>query len=194
MAATQEVIRSVDSQFKVAVCPFEGGSDHEVFLDAGIPAVLTWHFTDYVYHTTVDTLDKASAREMENVGITSLSAGYMAAIAKEYQAIEMMDIIYKAAVKRFDYENKNTTDHYEWTVDHDADPVEEKALELEILDAWGDWYVEALESCEDYFLKEGGSQTYQAMEASYITKINQLRTEAKKLAEDTFIITVNGAS
>ncbi|HVI42816.1 MAG TPA: hypothetical protein VM577_19590 [Anaerovoracaceae bacterium] len=101
---------------------------------------------------TVDMLDKASAGEMENVGITSLSAGYMAAIAKEYQANEMMDIIYNAAMERFDNESRNTVNHYAWTMDNNKDIEAELALESEILDA---------------------------LKASYITKTNQLLTDAK---------------
>jgi len=186
MAATQEVIRSVDPGFKVAVCPFEGGSDHQVFLEAGIPAVLTWHFTDYVYHTTVDTLDKASAREMENVGITSLAAGYMAAIAGEYQANEMMSMIYDAAAERFRLEEINTENHYDWTVKYNKDMDAELALELEILDAWGNWYLGAVQSCETYFLQDNGTKSYQAAEANYIKKINRLMENAKANAQNIY--------
>ncbi|MFP5379768.1 MAG: M28 family peptidase, partial [Vicinamibacteria bacterium] len=31
--------------------PYEGGSDHTVFLRAGVPALLNWHFTDRYYHS-----------------------------------------------------------------------------------------------------------------------------------------------
>lgn len=65
MAATQQVIAQVDPDFEVLVNPFEGGSDHEAFLEKGVPAALTWHFTDYVYHTAKDTLFFSSARELE---------------------------------------------------------------------------------------------------------------------------------
>ncbi|MBR6529222.1 MAG: M28 family peptidase, partial [Firmicutes bacterium] len=74
MYATQNVIKYHDDEFQVDVCPYEGGSDHSRFLAQGVPAMLTWHFTDYTYHTSVDTLALSSGREMENVGITSLAA------------------------------------------------------------------------------------------------------------------------
>jgi hypothetical protein len=67
-------------------------------------------------------------------------------------------------------------------------------LELEILDAWGQWYVDALKSCGDYFLKKSGSEAYQALEDDYITRINQLMTDAKDLADETFILTEKEAS
>ena len=49
--------------------PYEGGSDHTVFMRAGVPSLLNWHFTDRYYHTNLDTLDKVSAAEMQHVAI-----------------------------------------------------------------------------------------------------------------------------
>jgi hypothetical protein len=48
--------------------PFEGGSDHVVFIDKGIPAVLFWHFTDFAYHTSLDRIDHLDAEEMHRTG------------------------------------------------------------------------------------------------------------------------------
>lgn len=61
MYATQNVIEHHDSTFRVDVCPYEGGSDHSRFLAQNIPALLTWHFSDYTYHSSVDTLNMSSA-------------------------------------------------------------------------------------------------------------------------------------
>ena len=49
--------------------PYEGGSDHTVFGNAGVPSLLNWHFTDRYYHTNFDTPDKTSPAEMKNVGV-----------------------------------------------------------------------------------------------------------------------------
>jgi len=181
MAATQEVIRSVDSEFQVAVCPYEGGSDHTVFLMENIPAVLTWHFTDYVYHTTVDTLDKASAREMENVSITSLAAGYLAAKADETETMEMMKIVYDAAVERFETEAQNTVNHFDWTIAKNKSLNDAIELETEVLASWADWYIDALKSCGDYFLEER-SPAYQVLEDEYIGKIEEMLENALKFS------------
>ena len=62
MYAAQGVINYHDSGFRVDVCPYEGGSDHSRFLAQNVPALLTWHFTDYTYHSSVDTLNMSSAR------------------------------------------------------------------------------------------------------------------------------------
>lgn len=44
--------------------PWEGGSDHDVFLSNGIPAALFWHFTDFTYHTSLDQPDMVDPVEL----------------------------------------------------------------------------------------------------------------------------------
>ena len=83
MYAAQGVINYHDSDFRVDVCPYEGGSDHSRFLAQNVPALLTWHFTDYTYHSSVDTLNMSSAREMENVSITTMATALMIANATD---------------------------------------------------------------------------------------------------------------
>jgi aminopeptidase YwaD len=53
--------------------PFEGGSDHQVFLERGIPAVLFWHFPDRTYHTNLDRYDRVDGRELEASALALLS-------------------------------------------------------------------------------------------------------------------------
>lgn len=188
MASAKGVIKDHDSKFKVDVCPYEGGSDHTVFLEAGVPALLTWHFTDYVYHTSVDTLNKVSAAELENVGITSLATGYMAANAKEAEAKETMSILYKAAEERFNKEALNTAGHYKWTIDNGENVQKAKALEKEILTAWGSWYKEAIESCGSSLLGTESTE-YQKLETEYVQKINNLLVKALENTDKTFVST-----
>ncbi len=54
---------------------FEGGSDHQVFLGAGIPAVLLWNFPDFAYHTSLDRMEHVDAAQMHRMGTALLSAG-----------------------------------------------------------------------------------------------------------------------
>ena len=54
--------------------PYEGGSDHTVFGDTGVPSLLNWHFTDRNYHASTDTADKVSPNEMRNVAV-AVTAG-----------------------------------------------------------------------------------------------------------------------
>lgn len=44
--------------------PWEGGSDHDVFLAAGIPGALVWHFTDFTYHTSLDRPERVDPAEL----------------------------------------------------------------------------------------------------------------------------------
>lgn len=166
--------------FAVDVCPYEGGSDHSQFLAKGIPAVLTWHFTDYVYHTSVDTLYMASADEMASVGITSLAAGYFAANPTAYVE-EMLDILVGAAADRFDSEAEwNTAAHKEWADATNSDVNAAYAEEVEILNAWGDWYHEAIDCCVRYFGSNG------ELSASYHDEMDAIVAAGLQNAAEVF--------
>ena len=166
--------------FQVDVCPYEGGSDHSRFLERGVPAVLTWHFTDYVYHTTVDTLYMASADELESVGITSLAAGYFAANPTQYTN-EMLEILVDAAADRFASEAKEKTEAHKAWADATKSSVDDAyALEVEVLKAWGDWYREAIASCARYFASDA------ATAAPYLAEIDKIETLALANAKVTF--------
>ena len=62
--------RAKDTKWVVRTNPYEGGSDHTAFAEAGVPSLLNWHFTDRYYHTNLDRPDKTSQAEMINVGVT----------------------------------------------------------------------------------------------------------------------------
>ena len=168
MYATQNVIKYHDDEFQVDVCPYEGGSDHSRFLAQGVPAMLTWHFTDYTYHTSVDTLALSSAREMENVGITSLAAAIMNADvvdANEEYAFEMLQMVLDAALDRMDVEQQNTVNHQVYAKAHGGDYAAALADEKEVLQAWADWYDEALRSVEG-LLEDPSGDYIKAREAA----------------------------
>ena len=62
--------------------PWEGGSDHDVFLKRHIPAVLLWHFTDYTYHTSLDRMDMLDGEELRRSCVTVLATALSVAGAK----------------------------------------------------------------------------------------------------------------
>jgi len=68
--------------WETAEHPFEGGSDHVVFLDAGVPAALLWHFPDWSYHTSADRLELVDPAEMRRSGTAILSAALALADAE----------------------------------------------------------------------------------------------------------------
>jgi aminopeptidase YwaD len=119
--------RARDTNWVVRTNPYEGGSDHTVFMRAGVPALLNWHFTDRYYHTNLDTLDKVSAAEMQHVAIAVGTTALFLATANATDAGPMTRLMEAAREARFDTERKNN-----------ATP--------EILEAWRKWYSEAIES------------------------------------------------
>ncbi|HTF90384.1 MAG TPA: M28 family peptidase [Planctomycetota bacterium] len=54
--------------------PYEGGSDHDIFLRAEIPAALLWHFTDFAYHTSLDRIDHVDPQELRRMSCAVAAA------------------------------------------------------------------------------------------------------------------------
>ncbi len=63
-----------DGGWSSADHPWEGGSDHDVFIQRGIPAALFWHFTDFTYHTSLDRLEFVDPDEMRRTGVALLAS------------------------------------------------------------------------------------------------------------------------
>jgi hypothetical protein len=59
--------------------PWEGGSDHDEFIQVGIPAVLFWHFTDFAYHTSLDRIEMIDPAEMRRTQVALLASAYAVA-------------------------------------------------------------------------------------------------------------------
>ena len=119
--------RARDTRWIVRTNPYEGGSDHTEFKNAGIPSLLNWHFTDRYYHTNLDRPDKTSPAEMVNVGVAVATSAYFLASATAEDARQVTALVQRAQDDRLALEQKQG-----------ATP--------EILDAWRTWYREALES------------------------------------------------
>ncbi|KQS35211.1 M28 family peptidase [Pedobacter sp. Leaf194] len=116
--------------------PFEGGSDHTPFLQAKIPGLLMWHFTDVFYHTDNDRIDKVSPTEMKNVGISALTAAYSLISADENMASKTVTQVKLDALTRLKTE-------FELSKKAIAagKPV---ADEQHIIETWSKWYIDAL--------------------------------------------------
>ncbi|MEM7309359.1 MAG: M28 family peptidase [Planctomycetota bacterium] len=59
--------------------PWEGGSDHDVYIKMGVPAALFWHFTDFTYHTSLDRIPFVDPEEMRRTGTALLATALAAA-------------------------------------------------------------------------------------------------------------------
>ncbi|MBA2301931.1 MAG: M28 family peptidase [Acidobacteria bacterium] len=134
--------RARDADWVVRTNPYEGGSDHTVFASAGVPSLLNWHFTDRFYHTNQDTIDKVSAREMENVGIAVATSAYFLASADEADALAVVDLLQKAAVDRIALERRQGAE----LVARATNRASAERVESQVIAAWTRWYIEAVET------------------------------------------------
>ena len=116
--------------------PFEGGSDHTPFLQAKIPGLLMWHFTDVFYHTDNDRIDKVSPTEMKNVGISALTAAYSLISADENMASKTVTQVKLDALTRL---------KTEFELSKKAIAAGKPAAdEQHIIETWSKWYTDAL--------------------------------------------------
>ena len=129
------------AQWQVNTNPYEGGSDHMPFLQNGIPSVLFWHFTDQFYHTDNDRLDKVSKETLQNVGIAALNSAYTLLNADETTAENMIKTIEQAAINRLNAELIQGR-----IAIKNGDKL---AQQIEIVQAWEDWYVKAIATTVD---------------------------------------------
>ncbi len=130
-----------ETNWVVNVNPYEGGSDHQPFLNAKIPGLLMWHFTDEFYHTDGDRLDMVSASEMKNVGVSALAAAYTLASADSKTTLSLIEEIATNAMNRL---------QIEYLLSKEA--IQKGAAlagEQHILNVWADWYKQALGKMTD---------------------------------------------
>lgn len=121
--------------------PFEGGSDHTPFLNARIPGLLLWHFTDVYYHTDGDRLENVSRETMRNVGISALVTAYTLILGDANTASAVLDETFIAAKERL-------TNEFALSA---AEVVAGKPVtdQQHILETWYTWYDGALATTSD---------------------------------------------
>jgi aminopeptidase YwaD len=134
--------RAKDTGWVVRTNPYEGGSDHTAFGDAGIPSLLNWHFTDRYYHTNLDRSDKTSAAEMVNVGVAVATSAWFLASATVEDAMAVVDLMGASARERLALERRQGTA----VVAAASDQAKAQATEGQLLAAWKKWYTEAVDS------------------------------------------------
>jgi aminopeptidase YwaD len=133
--------QSERANWPVKTNPFEGGSDHVPFLNAGIPSVLFWHFTDQYYHTDNDRIDKVSKSTLKNVATVALSLAATLVNADETIALKILGRVKQAGITRLDEELK----HSKLAIAAGST----REAETQIIQAWGDWYTASLATVVD---------------------------------------------
>ncbi|MCC6243238.1 MAG: M28 family peptidase [Gemmatimonadaceae bacterium] len=116
--------------------PFEGGSDHTPFLNARIPAVLLWHFTDQFYHTDRDRIEMVSAATLANVGNCALSTGLLLTAGTPAIARAALAELADVAVRELRTQGALSAK----AVSGGAKAADERL----IVETWRDYYLEAL--------------------------------------------------
>ncbi|MEO6346279.1 MAG: M28 family peptidase [Aquaticitalea sp.] len=129
------------ADWKVNTNPYEGGSDHTPFLEAGIPGVLFWHFTDQFYHTDNDRLDKVSKTTLKNVGTAALVCAYILVNSDETTAEQIIKSTEEAGVTRLNEELNQGRKAIQ--------NGESVAIQIKIIEAWEDWYLKAISNISD---------------------------------------------
>jgi hypothetical protein len=92
LCADQTYIRTqwgTNSQFNYRICPYISGSDHTVFLAAGIPAMQFNYYSDNFYHSSEDRSKHVDPTEMKRVGFIAASAFYYIATAGAKEAKDL---------------------------------------------------------------------------------------------------------
>ena len=156
------------ADWQVGYNPFEGGSDHVPFLEGNIPGLLLWHFTDQFYHTDNDRLDKVSKLTLRNVGTAALASAFLLANADEATALQVLTETKLAALTRLNEEFALSRK----AIGEGGD----RKKELTILNAWTNWYTEAIGSVRD--MEVGGSS------ANVVQAISAARQEVEKYAAE----------
>ncbi len=133
--------RARTTKWVVKANPFEGGSDHTPFLNAQIPAVLLWHFTDQFYHTDLDRIDMVSASTLANVGNCALDTGLILTDGTPAITRAALDELTAVAERTLATQGQLSRD----TIAKGA-PV---AGEQHILEVWRDYYIAAIEKITD---------------------------------------------
>jgi aminopeptidase YwaD len=148
--------------------PFEGGSDHTPFLQANIPGLLLWHFTDQFYHTDNDRLDKVSQSTMVNVGTAALVSAYVLLNADGKTAEKMLEMLVFEASKRLTIENELS----KASIAAGGAAEEEQKIQ----DAWLEYYQKSMDTVKD-LVPEGDLETTTKIQKAK----EQLRSASSKL-------------
>ncbi|MBL0938766.1 MAG: M28 family peptidase [Gemmatimonadaceae bacterium] len=129
--------RARQTNWVVKANPFEGGSDHTPFLNANIPAVLLWHFTDQFYHTDRDRIDQVSSATLGNVGACALTTGLLLSQGTREVTLAALDELVGTAARAMETQAALSRD----TLSRGGT----LAYEQHILEVWRDYYLGAID-------------------------------------------------
>ncbi len=140
-------VHSVGWTREVGDHPFEGGSDHVPFLERFVPALLLWHFPDDAYHTNRDRFARVDADEMAGVAAALLAMLRVGAGGRDDDVLAMIALNESYARDRMAVEAVQSTAAIPPTSAPPDMRAGARVREHEHLNAWLQWFDEALQSC-----------------------------------------------
>ena len=150
---SEAVARKADTgrpQWKVGRNPFEGGSDHDNFLEMLIPAQRLWNFPDPYYRSSMDTPDRTDPQLLAATALAIAAIAYETALADPHTAILILELVEESARHRMaltlDHAARNLAEADSLVPGSAERGGSRWRLENDILNAWKLWYAEALYS------------------------------------------------
>jgi|GEM_PF-1329278 len=139
---TGELARTLAEQhdgWTSAETPYEGGSEHTVLLEAGLPAQRLWYFPDPLYRSQLDTPGHLDPQQIAAAALVAATSAWISARADRAGAERLLTLVYDRAVARMSAGIETARANLEGGAG-------DRLLEQEILNAWKIWYLEAIES------------------------------------------------
>ncbi len=84
----------------IALTPYSGGSDHNIFIDRKVPGMMLGHSPDYTHHTSEDTPDKVDPVELERTEVLATAAFWYLANLDDEQGVELAYLAGAKAAER----------------------------------------------------------------------------------------------
>jgi aminopeptidase YwaD len=85
--------RGSRSRFNYRVTPYSGGSDHMMFIDRKIPAMMFSHSPDYTHHTSEDTPDKVDPVQLERSELIAAATALYLSDLSEAEAADLAHLV-----------------------------------------------------------------------------------------------------
>lgn len=138
------------STFNHVIQSYSGGSDHMMFIDRKIPAMMFSHSPDYTHHTSDDTPDKVDPVELERAEIIGAGSAWYLANLKEDEAVDLVRRVGARALEEtaLAYARGGSRQVFEYLVDNAKSAVESVMTfnESDAVRAESDRFVRLVES------------------------------------------------
>ncbi|RMF64610.1 MAG: DUF4910 domain-containing protein, partial [Calditrichaeota bacterium] len=107
------------SEFNYRMTPYSGGSDHMMFIERKVPAVMFTHAPDYTHHTSEDTPDKVDPVELERCEIIAAASALFLSDLDAREAEELAFLAFGEGQRRMAQSLRQAADALAATDGHD---------------------------------------------------------------------------